>query len=196
MLLEAEDAAFVAMVAADNNAPGESAAHSANARSNDIHQGTMKIESNMQSCSPKNILSEENKTSAMISHIKERIDSVSKASSPSLWLSINDVQTNSVVDEGSELVVMDFEFAKKANIPIEKSSQTAKAADGGAMSIVGQSKYPLQVQVLGCRVPISRSQSLLERLPSSTTLAVLSSLANQLKSPTKLSLFLTNTSSH
>ena len=114
MLLEAEDAAFVAMVAADNNAPGESAAHSANARSNDIHQGTMKIESNMQSCSPKNILSEENKTSAMISHIKERIDSVSKASSPSLWLSINDVQTNSVVDEGSELVVMDFEFAKKS----------------------------------------------------------------------------------
>ena len=44
---------------------------------------------------------------------------------------------------------------KKANIPIEKSSQTAKAADGGAMSIVGQSKYPLQVQVLGCRVPIT-----------------------------------------
>ena len=57
--------------------------------------------------------------------------------------------------KGVNLLSWILSLPKKANIPIEKSSQTAKAADGGAMSIVGQSKYPLQVQVLGCRVPIT-----------------------------------------
>ena len=74
----------------------------------------------------------------MISHIKERVNSLSKASSPSIWLSVNGVCTHSIVDEGSEINVMDFEFSKKASIQLEKTSQKAKAADNKAMAIVGQ----------------------------------------------------------
>ena len=64
---------------------------------------------------------EENKSVSMINHISERVTDALKASSPSLWLSINNVCTNAIIDEGSELVVMDFEFAKKAKVAIEKS---------------------------------------------------------------------------
>ena len=81
----------------------------------------------------------------MINHISERVNDALKASSPSLWLSINNVCTNAIIDEGSELVVMDFEFAKKAKVAIEKSKLIAKSADNKAMSIVGQSKNELQV---------------------------------------------------
>ena len=160
-LLEAEDAAMAAADANDNN-EGESKAHSANARSNVNHQESVKIESGNLDCShsleAKNVLNyDENKSSAAISHIKKRVDSLVKATSPTLWLSINDVCTNSVVDEGSELVCMDYSFSKKANIPIEKTQQKAKSADNKSMSIVGQSKYPLKAEVKGCNVQLTIS---------------------------------------
>ena len=97
---------------------------------------------------------DENKSSSMINHISQRVHSILKAKSPTLWLSVNGVCTHSVIDEGSELVVIDFEFTKKAKIPIEKSNQKAKSADNKSMSIVGQTKYPLQVLVKGTRVPL------------------------------------------
>ena len=160
-MLEAEDAAFAA---ADNNQAGESAAHLANAHdSNDNHQEILKTDiaspalNTSLSYQHQNILlnDDENKSSVMISHIKERVNSLSKACSPSIWLSVNGVCTHSIVDEGSEINVMDFEFSKKASIQLEKTSQKAKAADNKAMAIVGQTKYPLQVQVKGCKVPMT-----------------------------------------
>ena len=156
-LLEAEDAVFAN---GDNdNTAGESSPHFAHGNSNFDHQETASepdnVLSSSQSLEAQNVfLLDENKSSAMVSHIKQRVE-MSKASSPSLWLSINDVIARSIIDEGSEIVVMDFEFSKKANIPIEKSNHKAKSADNKAMSIVGQSKYPLHVQVKGSKNPLT-----------------------------------------
>ena len=163
MLLEAEDATFAQ--ADYNNMAGESvAAHLANSSSNVDHQELlMKAESvSPEEKSSLNVENEndvlyENKSAAMISHIQKRVDSLIKASSPTLWLSFNDVCVQSVVDEGSELCCMDYETAQRAKIPIEKSDQKAKSADNKSMSIVGQSKFPLQVSVRGTRVPLTIS---------------------------------------
>ena len=162
-LLEAED---LAISEADiDNTAGESQPRSANNRSkNDPQEKPIQI--NVDCPAPNNdnievadaehfINIDDNKSSSMINHISQCVHSILKAKSPTLWLSVNGVCTHSVIDEGSELVVIDFEFSKKAKIPIEKSNQKAKSADNKSMSIVGQTKYPLQVSVKGPRVPLT-----------------------------------------
>merc|ERR1711923_354889 len=117
-MLEAEDQHFNDT----NTEAGESQPRSAKTECNNDPQVVI-TPNNVETAAPsqdlvttKSILSfDSNKPDSMINHISERVDNALKASSPSLWLSINNVCTNAIIDEGSELVVMDYEFAKKAN---------------------------------------------------------------------------------
>ena len=160
-MLEAEDLTF-ADTDPDTTNAGESQPRSAQHRINNDYQEVLTqnnpiaAESNRYDLVHDHVLSKDpNKSMSMINHISQRMEKVLKASSPSLWLSVNGHCTSSIVDEGSELVVIDYEFSKKAKIPIEKTNQKAKSADNKSMCIVGQSKFPLQVTVKGTRVPVT-----------------------------------------
>ena len=60
---------------------------------------------------------------------------VKKSKSPSVWLNVNGKTILAVIDEGSEVTVIDHEFAKEAGIGIEKTSTSAKAAGNNAVQI-------------------------------------------------------------
>ena len=107
------------------------------------------------SCSPLNIsdfMKNKERSESLLNRLSNN-SPVKRTKSPSIWLNINGKTVIAVIDEGSEVTVIDHEFAKQAGIGIEKTSTSAKAAGNNAVQIMGQSVSNVIANVLNLRVP-------------------------------------------
>ena len=91
----------------------------------------------------------------IVRHVKSRIKEFRKESSPSLNCVINSQNLVCIVDEGSQINCLSYNFAQKARIPIMNSSCRAVGAGNSAIDVVGETKYDIVAEVIGTRVPVS-----------------------------------------
>ena len=70
-----------------------------------------------------------------------------------MWLVINGKTTHSIIDEGSEVTVIDANFAKEAGIMVDKTDTSAKAAGNMSVQISGQSLHPVLASVSNLKAP-------------------------------------------
>ena len=155
-LIEAEDADFYP------NAEGESHFRSHNTRINASCQESYPVKTKkpdesvqcQQLSSPhlRDFIENKERTSILINRLANS-SQVKRIKSPSMWLLINGKTTYCVIDEGSEVTVVDDAFAKEAGIAMNKTDTSAKAAGNNTVHISGQSTHPVMATVANLRVP-------------------------------------------
>ena len=74
----------------------------------------------------------------METHIRKIESKVRKEKSPMLKMSINSCTVYPTIDEGSEINVIDSNFANSANIPYSRTNHNATAAGSHSMSVSGE----------------------------------------------------------
>ena len=111
--------------------------------------------SETKSCFIQEILHDPEHLKSIVLNLKTKINAINirKEKSPSLTCVINSFNIICVVDEGSEINCLSYNFAKKANIPIDKVKCSAIGANKSPMNVVGVTKYDIHASVVGTRVP-------------------------------------------
>ena len=71
-------------------------------------------------------------------HIRKIESKVRKEKSPTLKMSLNSCTVYPTIDEGSEINVIDLNFAKSANLSFSRTSHNATAAGSHSMSVSGE----------------------------------------------------------
>ena len=118
-------------------------------------------------------------------NVKAKIHAINlrKEKSPSLTCLINSFNIVCVVDKGSKINCLSYNFAKKANIPIDKVSCTAVGANKSPMNVVGVTKYDIYASVVGTRVPADINLSrmvVIDDLGADALLGMLAKIDNKI----------------
>ena len=87
--------------------------------------------------------------SDIIRNVKLRINNFRKELSPSLNCVINSSNLLCIVDEGSQINCLSYNFAQKTKIPIMNSSCKAVGAGNSAIDVVGVTKFDIIAEVIG-----------------------------------------------
>ena len=84
-----------------------------------------------------------------IRNIETRFQSTSvlKAKSPSTKVTYGQTMSHCIIDEGSELCCLDYNFVKQNNIPYSRTTESAVSAGSYTMKLMGQTDYPITVSV-------------------------------------------------
>ena len=91
-----------------------------------------------------------------LQHIRKasEVVEVRKSKSPSIKVKINDVVGTAVIDEGSEINCLDYQFATKNDIQFVPTDCIAQAAGSTNMKLAGETKKEMNMQVVGTVWPI------------------------------------------
>ena len=92
--------------------------------------------------------------STIVRNVKLTINSFRKELSPSLNCIINSNNLLCIIDEGSQINCISYNFAQKTKIPIETSNCKAVGAGQSAIDVVGVTKYSIIAEVIGVNAPI------------------------------------------
>ena len=101
------------------------------------------------------VLNDSNKLNSIVMNVKSKLQdrNIRKEKSSSLSCIINSENLVCVVDEGSEINCLSYNFAKKAKIPIAKVNVSAVGANKVPMNVAGVTKFDVHASVIGTRVP-------------------------------------------
>ena len=87
---------------------------------------------------------------------------IRKEKSPAVEAIVNGKKFVITIDEGAELNIISADLVRRANIPTTFTSESANAADGGGLKVIGQTLFELKVYALfqGTRVEVNLGNTL------------------------------------